>query len=160
MPLLYGVPRSVVRCSVGSIVKGFRRCLALKVGDDATLKKRITKEDVTQFGSLTGDTNPIHTDDLYVRECTKFEHCVVHGAFLNGLVSSVIGTQLPGPGTVVVKQELNFPSPCYVGEEVEVSVRVKDLRKIITVEFSCRSSSGKVVLWGIAKLVHQQLSNK
>lgn len=134
--------------------------MALKVGDNATLTKRITKEDVTQFGNLTGDTNPIHVDDLYVRENTKFERCVVHGAFLNSLVSSVIGTQLPGPGTVVVKQELNFPSPCYVGEEVEVSVKVKDVRKIITVEFLCRSNSGNVVLWGIAKLVHQPVSKK
>lgn len=160
MPLLFGVPRSLVHCSVGNVIKAFRRCLALKVGDNATLTKRITKEDVTQFGNLTGDTNPIHVDDLYVRENTKFERCVVHGAFLNSLVSSVIGTQLPGPGTVVVKQELNFPSPCYVGEEVEVSVKVKDVRKIITVEFLCRSNSGNVVLWGIAKLVHQPVSKK
>ena len=110
----------------------------LKVGETASIKQRITEHSVDQFASLSGDTNPIHLDKASaVSHSSGFENRVVHGAFLNSLVSRVIGTILPGPGTVVVKQTLNFPSPCYVGEEVLVKVTVQEIRKISTLLFEC-----------------------
>ncbi|KAK8399155.1 hypothetical protein O3P69_004319 [Scylla paramamosain] len=66
------------------------------------------------------------------------------------------GTKLPGPGTLVVRQELNFPNPCYAGEEVEVTVNLANLRKIITVDFFCTATEGKVVLEGSAQLMRSQ----
>lgn len=126
-----------------------------KAGDIVTITRVITESDIQKFSELSGDTNPIHSDPEYVKQThSNFEGCVVHGAFLNSLVSSVIGTRLPGPGTVVVKQELNFPAPCYVGEEVEVAVKLTSVRKILTVDFVCRNNkSGLVVMNGNAKLV-------
>ncbi|KAG0730548.1 Armadillo repeat-containing protein 7 [Chionoecetes opilio] len=69
---------------------------------------------------------------------------------------SKAGTSLPGPGTLVVRQELYFPNPCYAGEEVEVTVKLASLRKIITVDFSCTATEGKVVLEGSARLMHSK----
>lgn len=127
--------------------------MSLKVGDTATLKQRITLEHVRKFAEVSGDTNPLHIDRLYVQQNTKYQDCIVHGAYLNSLVSRVIGTCIPGPGTAVVKQELNFPNPCFVGDEVEVTVKLTDLRKIITVDFLCRTNGKNVVLHGNAKLI-------
>lgn len=126
-----------------------------KVGDIVTITRVITASDIRKFAEISGDTNPIHIDPEYVKQNhSNFSGCVVHGAFLNSLVSSVIGTRLPGPGSVVVKQELNFPAPCYVGEEVEVVVELTSARKILTVDFMCRKNkSGVVVMNGNAKLV-------
>lgn len=135
------------------------RNLSLKVGDVATLKKTITSEDIKKFAELSGDTNPLHLNQEFVKSQTTFENLVVHGAHLNSLVSSVIGTLLPGPGTVVVRQELHFPNPCYAGETVEVSVTLASLRKISTVDFSCLAS-GKVVLKGSAQLMLPQPQKK
>lgn len=87
------------------------RSYSLKVGDRVSVKRRITLDDVKLFADLTKDYNPIHFDP---------EKGIVHGAFLNGLVSGVIGTVLPGFGTVVVQENLRFPKPCYAGAEVGI----------------------------------------
>lgn len=136
------------------------RYLSLKVGDVATLSKRITTEDIKKFAELSGDTNPLHLDQEFINNHTTFENVVVHGAHLNSLVSNVIGTLLPGPGTVVVRQDLHFPSPCYAGETVEVTVKLASLRKISTVDFCCSATEGKVVLKGSAQLVLPQALKK
>lgn len=115
-----------------------------KVGDVATMKRKIQGEDVEKFITLSGDSNPVHSQ----------EKAVVHGAFLNSLVSAVIGTQLPGPGTLVVAQNLNFPNKCFVDEEVTVVVELVEDRKILKVKFKCVvEKESKVVLHGDAKLV-------
>lgn len=132
-----------------------RNSSQFKAGDSVTITRIITESDIKKFSEISGDTNPIHSDPDYVKKThSNFKGCVVHGAFLNSLVSSAIGTRLPGPGTVVVKQELNFPAPCYVGEEVEVAVKLTSARKILTVDFECKNNkSGVVVMNGNAKLV-------
>ena len=156
MSVLSSIPKLNSHCTpLRHLCRELSRAVSLTVGDTATLTKRITCEEVQQFAQLSGDTNSIHVDKDYVKEKTKLEDCIVHGAFLNSLVSGVIGTRLPGPGTLVVKQELNFPSPCYVGEEVTVTVKLTGLRKIQTVDFSCATSSGKIVLWGNCHLIPQ-----
>lgn len=116
------------------------------VGDEVRISRRITKEDLDDFTKLSGDTNPIH-------QAEGLETALVHGAFLNSLVSAVIGTRLPGPGTMVVQQTLNFPNKCFEGETVNVSVKLVEDRKIVKVEFSCDVDDKKTVLYGSAKLV-------
>lgn len=115
-----------------------------KVGDTATQKTKITKEDIEKFSKLSGDVNPIHFQ----------EKAIVHGAFLNSLVSAVIGNNLPGPGTLVVAQTLNFPNKCFAEEEVTVRVELVEDRKILKVTFKCEvEKESKIVLYGDAKLV-------
>ena len=115
----------------------------LKIGDNVSVVRKVTKEDVMEFAKLSSDTNPIHFSD---------EKAVVHGAFLNGLVSGVIGTRLPGPGTLVITQTLNFPNKCFTGDTVTINVELVDVRKIIKVKFTCKTDDS-VVLYGDAKLV-------
>ncbi|KAF2898310.1 hypothetical protein ILUMI_07863, partial [Ignelater luminosus] len=116
-------------------------------GDTCTIVKKITDEDIQNFCKISGDTNPIHIKN-------DSGNAVVHGAFLNGLVSGVIGTKLPGPGTLVVSQNLNFPNKCFSGESVRITVNLIENRKIIKVEFACEvEERKKVVLYGDARLV-------
>ena len=91
------------------------RNMSLKIGDKVSVRRKITSDDVKLYADLTKDHNPIHLDP---------EQGIVHGAFLNGLVSGIIGTILPGNGTVVVQQNLRFPKPCYVGDEVSFKYKV------------------------------------
>lgn len=98
------------------------------------------------FAQLTNDHNPIHksTD----ANATPF----VHGAFINSLVSGVIGTYVPGPGTVVVSQSFSFPHKCVVDKEIEINVEVVERRKIMKVVYECKQE-GTVVFEGTARLV-------
>jgi acyl dehydratase len=76
---------------------------------------------------LSGDDNPIHVDPEFSAQ-TKFGRTVAHGMFLYSVVCSVLGTELPGPGTLQIEQELMFPSATPTAEEVEVRVEVRDLQ--------------------------------
>ncbi|XP_026830811.1 uncharacterized protein LOC105283049 [Ooceraea biroi] len=87
----------------------------LREGDQVSVFKIITNDDILKFAELTGDYNPIHTESA---------RNIAHGALLNGLVSGLIGTKLPGAGTVVIEQNLTFPKPCYAGDTVEVTVKI------------------------------------
>jgi acyl dehydratase len=123
----------------------------LKEGDRVSEVRCISQEDVDAFAKLTGDHNPIHK--AWGR--TSDRPVIVHGALLNGLISGVIGTKLPGPGTVVVSQTLHFPIPCYAGEQVTVTVEVTSVRKIIVCKFGCTVNRDNTitVLHGEAKLI-------
>ncbi|XP_014605231.1 PREDICTED: uncharacterized protein LOC106787408 [Polistes canadensis] len=91
------------------------RSISLKVGDRVSISKTITNSDVLSFAQLTSDYNPIHITS---------DKNIVHGALLNGLVSGVLGTKLPGPGTIVTEQTLKYPNSCYVGDTVEIIVQI------------------------------------
>lgn len=124
----------------------------LKVGDKISIQKSISEEDLSTFSNLTDDYNPIHDNS------TKK---VVHGALLNGILSGILGTKLPGPGTVVVEQILHFPKPCFVGEQVEFSVKITAVRKIVKCDFICVANSERIVMKGEAKLfVNRNIVNK
>lgn len=124
------------------------------VGDKAVSTRRISQDDVMNFARLSGDTNPIHLPQ-------DGKMAVVHGALLNGIVSSVIGTQLPGAGTLVAWQSLNFPEKCYAGENITTQVEVVSVRKIIHLKFDCsvdvcgKTGKKKCVLHGEAKVVQR-----
>lgn len=125
----------------------------LSVGEKFSESRVVSDDIVKAFSDISGDKNPIHFDFKFVKEHTKFSRPIVHGALLNSFVSSVIGNKLPGPGTIVVKQELNFPSPCYVGDKIVVEVVVKDIRKFIVMDFVC-TASDKIVLKGYANVLY------
>ena len=109
---------------------------------------------VEQFAELSGDTNPVHLEPAGGSDQT-----VVHGALLNGLVSAVMGTQLPGPGCLVVRQTLEFPAVCRSGDLVEVAVWLTAARKLISAEFAVTAVHRDVtVMRGTAQLVRRQPS--
>ncbi|XP_008547358.1 uncharacterized protein LOC103571118 [Microplitis demolitor] len=94
----------------------------IETGDKVLVVRKVTEDDVMNFAKLTDDYNPIHV---------SAERKVVHGALLNGFLSGVLGTKLPGPGTIVVHQSLHYPKPCYAGDTIEITVTVLSARKII-----------------------------
>ena len=95
-------------------------------GMSATYGKTITEADVVLFAGISGDDNPIHVDEEYAQG-TRFEGRVVHGMFLAGLISCVVGTRLPGPGAIYMGQTLRFRSPVRIGETVRVLATVVDV---------------------------------
>ncbi|XP_046586529.1 armadillo repeat-containing protein 7 [Neodiprion lecontei] len=116
----------------------------LKPGDSITITKSITEDDILSFAKLTDDFNPIHITS---------PKNIVHGAFLNGLVSGVIGTKLPGAGTIVVEQIIRYPKPCYAGDTVSITVEIVTVRKIIKCKYRCIANMERIVLEGEAKLM-------
>lgn len=98
----------------------------LEVGMEASHAKRITEMDIRSFADISGDDNPLHLCDQFASE-TVFKERIAHGILTASLVSTVLGTKLPGPGSVYVSQSLNFRAPVKINDEVVAVVRVSDL---------------------------------
>lgn len=99
----------------------------IKVGDKAQVRKTFTKKDVADFAELSTDINPVHLDEEYAAG-TIFKRNIVHGILVSSLVSSALGTQLPGEGSIYMAQELKFLKPVYIGDECTAEVEVLSKR--------------------------------
>lgn len=122
----------------------------LYVGQRASMRKTITEADVVLFGCVTGDQNPVHTDEIAARE-SRFGRRIAHGMLAAGLISAVLGMRLPGPGTVYLKQTLNFRKPIYINDTVTTTVVVASLRPdkpIATLATTVTNQDGEVVVDG------------
>ncbi len=102
----------------------FRDFDAIRVGDSATLVRRITDEDVRRFVELTGDDNPLHVNRAYA-ESTPFKDVVVHGMLGASFLSTLIGTRLPGEGALWVAQSFQFLHPVRLGDTLTVTCTVE-----------------------------------
>ena len=123
----------------------------LSVGATAMYAKTITDADIVLFAGISGDTNPVHLNDEF-SSTTIFKGRIAHGILAASFISKVIGTQLPGPGSVYMSQSLNFRAPVRIGDEVTATVAVAELipekkRAILTTHCSV---NGKAVLEGEA----------
>jgi 3-hydroxybutyryl-CoA dehydratase len=126
-----------------------------KVGDSASLTKTFTENEVYTFATISGDHNPIHMDPQFAAE-SRFKRQIVHGMLTAGLISAILGMQLPGPGCIYLKQELNFRAPVYFDDTLTAKVTVTKLREdkpIITLATSCMNQDGISVLDGEAVLM-------
>lgn len=99
---------------------------ALQLGMSAVYSRTITDTDLRNFSGVSGDTNPMHLNEEYAKS-TPFKGCIVHGMLTASLLSTVIGTKLPGPGCLYVSQTLQFKAPVYVGDTVYAKATVIEL---------------------------------
>jgi 3-hydroxybutyryl-CoA dehydratase len=124
----------------------------LTVGDSAQFSKTVTETDVYLFAGITGDFNPAHIDEDYSRK-TYFGTRIAHGLLSAGFISAVLGTRLPGPGTIYLRQELTFLGAVKIGDTITARVEVTEIDtakgrvKLLT---TCDNQEGKRVLTGEA----------
>lgn len=102
--------------------------LPYKIGDSAQLSKIVRDEDIRIFAEVTGDKNPLHLDDQFASK-TIFKRRIAHGILTAGLISAVIGSKLPGNGTIYLSQTLNFLAPVYIGDAITAKVEVLQVSK-------------------------------
>jgi len=124
----------------------------LELGQKATFTKTISESDVYLFAGISGDTNPMHLDKTYAEQ-TPFGQRIAHGMLTAGLISTVIGVHLPGPGSVYMSQSLKFMAPVKFGDTITASAEIidkNDEKKRVTLKTECVNQDGTVVLTGEA----------
>lgn len=126
----------------------------ISVGETASLQRTLTKDDIEVFAILSGDVNPAHLDEAYARE-TPFHRVIAHGMWGGTLISTVLGTRLPGPGTIYVSQQLSFVRPVGLGDVITVSVSVTDKgeKNRLHLACLCTNQEGKPVITGTAEVI-------
>ena len=126
----------------------------LEVGMMRSLSKVVTDEDIEMFAQVSTDRNPVHLDEAYAQD-TIFAGRIAHGMLTAGLVSAVIGEQLPGHGTVYLGQSLKFLGPVRPGDRVTAEVEVLAIdyaKRRVTLDTRCLVD-GKRVLAGEATVL-------
>jgi 3-hydroxybutyryl-CoA dehydratase len=124
----------------------------ISLNETAEFTKTISESDVYLFAGLTGDLNPAHINEEYAKE-TFFKTRIAHGMLAAGMISAVLGMRLPGPGSVYLRQELNFLAPIRIGDTVTARVEVVEImmeKKQVRLKTTCSKQDGTVVLDGEA----------
>ncbi|CAN5861163.1 MaoC family dehydratase [soil metagenome] len=124
----------------------------LTVGQSAEFTKTVTETDVVLYAGITGDLNPAHIDAVSA-EAGRFGGRIAHGMLSAGLISAVLGTRLPGPGTVYLSQSLRFLRPVRIGDTVTARVEIAELlaaKRRVRLATRCVNQEGKAVLDGEA----------
>jgi 3-hydroxybutyryl-CoA dehydratase len=124
----------------------------MKVGDSAEFSKTVSESDIYLFAGVTGDFNPAHINEAYA-EKTFFKTRIAHGMLLAGFVSAVLGCQLPGPGAIYIRQELNFLAPVRIGDTITARAEVVEImpgKNHVRLRTICINQDGTMVLDGEA----------
>lgn len=127
----------------------------LRIGDRASLTKRFTDADVAGFAAVSGDANPAHMDEAYAKT-TIFKARIVHGFLVGSLFSAILGTELPGLGSIYTNQTLKFTKPVYLGDTVTATVTVKELvpeKNRVILDTVAVNQNGDVVIVGEAVIM-------
>lgn len=132
----------------------------MQVGDNASLRKTITEADVLLFAAISLDTNPAHLDAVQAGQ-SRFGGRIAHGMLTGSLISGVLGTKLPGAGTIYLEQTLRFLEPVRVGATVEARVEVVEVgdKGRVRMHTSCTDENGKIVVDGHALVIAPRTSN-
>jgi 3-hydroxybutyryl-CoA dehydratase len=124
----------------------------LEIGQRASFSKTVSETDVYLFAGITGDFNPAHVNQAYA-EKTAFKNRIAHGMLSAGFISTVIGCQLPGPGTIYVSQSLKFTAPVAIGDTITATAEVVEIlaeRKRVRLRTVCTNQDDREVLVGEA----------
>jgi 3-hydroxybutyryl-CoA dehydratase len=129
------------------------------IGENARLSRTISEDDIQRMAEISGDFNPVHTDEEFARR-TRFKGRIAHGLFSAGLISAVLGTKLPGPGSIYLSQTLKFLHPIRAGDTLTAEVNVVAWRpdkRIITLNTRCFNQDEREVVQGEAVLLVEAL---
>lgn len=124
----------------------------LYVGQSASISRLFTTKDVEVFSTMCMDTNPVHLNEEYARK-SFFGDRIVYGYLTASLFSGVVGSILPGTGSIYLNQNMNFRKPVYHGQLVTATCTITHIRKdkpIISLETICRNEAGEIVVDGTA----------
>lgn len=127
----------------------------LKIGDSASLTRTLTEEDIKIFAIMSGDVNPAHVDEEFASE-SRFKKVIAHGMWSGTLISTVLGTMLPGPGTIYLGQSLRFVRPVGVGDTITVAVQVaemQDEKHRLKLDCTVTNQNGEKVVTGVAEVI-------
>jgi 3-hydroxybutyryl-CoA dehydratase len=125
------------------------------IGQQASLTKTITEDDVATFAGLIGDMNPLHVDAEYARN-SRFGRRVAHGMYTGGLISAVLGNRLPGPGSIYLSQQIEFLAPVFIGDTITATAEItswRSDRRIVTLKTDAYNQEDKQVVTGKAVLL-------
>jgi phosphotransacetylase/acyl dehydratase len=127
----------------------------IAVGDRATIQRTLTAADIQLFAAMSGDINPQHIDFEFAAS-TQFHGVIAHGMWGAALISAVLGTRLPGPGTVYVGQTLNFHAPVRVGDTLTITLTVTsrdEAQHNVVLDCQCTNQDGQTVISGDATVL-------
>ncbi|WP_066343037.1 bifunctional enoyl-CoA hydratase/phosphate acetyltransferase, partial [Azohydromonas lata] len=127
----------------------------ISVGQTATLTRTISNEDIQAFAAVSGDTNPAHLNAEYAAD-TLFHGVIAHGMWGGSLISALLGTVFPGPGTIYLEQDLHFTKPVRIADTLTVTVKVAakdDAKKRVELDCEVVNQKGACVLYGKARVL-------
>jgi len=127
----------------------------LEVGQSASYERTVTETDVVLFGGISGDLNPAHFNETYAKD-TMFKGRIVHGMLTASYFSTVLGTQLPGPGTIYLGQELKFTKPVRFQDTIKAVVTVTEVlleKNMVKLETIAYNQHGDIVVKGLATVM-------
>ena len=127
----------------------------IHIGDSETYERTVTETDVVLFGGISGDLNPAHFNEVYAKD-TMFKGRIVHGMLTASYFSTILGTLLPGPGTIYLGQELKFTKPVHIQDTIKAVATVTEIieeKNIIKLETIAYNQAGDVVVKGTATVM-------
>ncbi len=127
----------------------------LKVGDTDSIRVELDTKKVKYFARATGDFNPLHMDDSYAGK-TQFGNRIVHGVLLTGIISGMLGTRLPGLGTIARDMSAKFRRPAYVGETVKATIELiqkKERLGLCIFKYKVKNEDDELIVKGKAKVI-------
>lgn len=132
-----------------------RKFSDIQIGDIAEFSKTITESDVYTYAGVVGDFNPMHINEEVAKN-GPFEKRVAHGMLSAGLISTILGTDLPGPGTIYLGQELAFKAPVFFGDTLKAACEVIEKREdknIVRLSTTVTKQDGSTVTTGVATVM-------
>nr|WP_299245418.1 bifunctional enoyl-CoA hydratase/phosphate acetyltransferase [uncultured Halomonas sp.] len=127
----------------------------IEIGQSAQLVRTLRREDIELFAIMSGDVNPAHLDEEFAQS-GRFQRVIGQGMWGGALISAVLGTELPGPGTLYLNQSLSFRRPVGIGDTLTVRVTVREKhpeKKRVILDCECVNQAGETVILGEAEVI-------
>ena len=123
-----------------------------EIGQKVSIEKVFNEEEVLNFSKMSMDDNPIHFDKDYAQN-SRFKQRIVQGPFVTSLIGGLLGSKLPGPGTIYINQNTQFLKPVFIGDKVTASIEIKEIREdkpVIKLRTWVEKENGELVIDGEA----------